>query len=200
MPRITKAMLEEKINTLHEQYELLMQENFKLQNKNNEIMQNKNVVSVGEYNSILEEVKLLRNLTKKFVNVANPEGEQQNNKHLNKLLKRENDNLKRDLKTYKKLHENDKIIIRDLKIALEVKEEKVQKLKNKPHNARGAGRKPKLTSLQVQELINKHKEGYSMGKLAKEFNISKGLVHKTIHSQINKRTKCNSHKPRPSDS
>lgn len=48
------------------------------------------------------------------------------------------------------------------------------------HNARGAGRKPKFTSKQVEEIKAMRASGESIKSIAKEKNCSVGLVHKLI--------------------
>lgn len=60
--------------------------------------------------------------------------------------------------------------------------ERMQREGVKPvHNARGAGRKPKLTPEQVEEIKVMRASGDSLKKIAKSMNCSVGLVHKLIN-------------------
>lgn len=60
----------------------------------------------------------------------------------------------------------------------------VQELKSKQikkHNERGAGRQPKVTIQQKESILNLYATGnYSMDKLSKKFNLSKGTIYNVI--------------------
>ena len=49
------------------------------------------------------------------------------------------------------------------------------------HNARGAGRKPRFTPNQVDEIKNMRASGFSLAIIAQRMDCSVGLVHKLIN-------------------
>lgn len=48
-------------------------------------------------------------------------------------------------------------------------------------NNRGAGRKPKFSQDQVEEIIKLRKQGHTFASLSKKYNCSIGLIHKLIN-------------------
>ena len=51
------------------------------------------------------------------------------------------------------------------------------------HNERGAGRKSKMTTWQIESIKAKRQQGLSIREIAKEFDCSVGLIHKIINEQ-----------------
>lgn len=54
-----------------------------------------------------------------------------------------------------------------------------------PHNARNAGRKPKFTNEQMEQVRKMAADGLSVRKIAAEMSCSIGLVCKILHSNKN---------------
>lgn len=58
-----------------------------------------------------------------------------------------------------------------------------QKSKAKKYNERNAGRKPKLNAELITQIHKlKNENGMTIQAIAKQFNISVGLVHKALHT------------------
>lgn len=153
MPRLTKAMLEDKVKELEKIIKVSKEDYAKLEER-----------CLG-YKRLAED-ETVEKLNKKLREAYDDLTEAFEKKHQLydriQILELDNQKLRNELKSLK---------------------ENNHKLNNeRKHNERGAGRKPKLTKQQQQEVINKYNQGVSMGNIAKEFNISKGLVHKIIHS------------------
>ncbi len=163
MARITKVILEDKVKELEEVIKKQSSQLIEVEIEKNLILEKKGYVSKKRY----EKLEELFNFYKS------------SNEEQNKMYKFLNDELNLSKEKITKL--NSELVqayqeINDLK-------KNSDKLNSElKHNERGAGRKPKLTDKQRQQVIAMHKEGYSMGNIAKKFNISKGLVHKVIHS------------------
>lgn len=51
------------------------------------------------------------------------------------------------------------------------------------HNARGAGRKPRFTEVQITEIRTKRQQGITVGALAKEYGVSR----QTLSAYLNKK-------------
>ena len=86
-----------------------------------------------------------------------------------------------------RLRQYNKILESRLKKAAEKSDAQIELIEQlqaeviKPvHNARGAGRKPKFTSKQVEEIKAMRASGESIKSIAKEMNCSVGLVHNLI--------------------
>lgn len=76
-----------------------------------------------------------------------------------------------------------------LQAALDAAQEELQQIKaTQVHNARGAGRKPKLTDDQKQEIKQLRSEGVTMAEISKQIGCSVGLVYNTIQKLNNE---CN---------
>lgn len=76
-----------------------------------------------------------------------------------------------------------------LQAALDAVQEELQQIKaTQVHNARGAGRKPKLADDQVQEIQQLRSEGRTMAEISKQVGCSVGLVYNTIQKLNNE---CN---------
>lgn len=69
---------------------------------------------------------------------------------------------------------NKKLIVMVEKLRLE--------LENKKDTSRNAGRKPKFSGVQIEEIKRMHESGMSIAKIASEKECSVGLVHKLLHS------------------
>lgn len=50
-------------------------------------------------------------------------------------------------------------------------------------NPRNAGRKPKLTEAQIQEILTLRKQGQTIKALAEQFNCSSGLISKILKTE-----------------
>lgn len=73
-----------------------------------------------------------------------------------------------------------------LQAALDAAQEELQQIKaTQVHNARGAGRKPKLTDDQEQEIKQLRSEGRTMADISKQIGCSVGLVYNTIQKLNN---------------
>lgn len=102
-------------------------------------------------------------------------------------LKSNNTNLEYAISNYKKLYEDVKKEKEQLEQGyskyiseLRSKNQKFKTEQKKEHNERGAGRKPKLTDRQKQEIKKIYESGRSMREIAEEFSISKSTVHNII--------------------
>lgn len=95
--------------------------------------------------------------------------------------KKENQELKKEAEEKEKLKDEvQKLKNERKKIISECKKKKgVQELKNE----RGAGRKSKFSSKQIEQILEARRKRKSIRKIAKEFNCSVGLVHKIINEQ-----------------
>ena len=91
-----------------------------------------------------------------------------------------------------------KIIIQNLNVEIEQlrqEESEVQYLKNElkmklsdaywapTKNERGAGRKPKISSMLIADVKQKRNQGFTFKAIAEEMNISVGLAHKAASCQ-----------------
>lgn len=77
-----------------------------------------------------------------------------------------------------------------LQAALDAAQEELQQIKaSQVHNARGAGRKPKLTDDQEQEIKQLRSEGLTMAEISKQIGCSVGLVYNTIQKINNEQNK-----------
>lgn len=73
-----------------------------------------------------------------------------------------------------------------LQAALDAAQEELQRIKaSQMHNARGAGRKPKLTDDQKQEIKQLRSEGVTMAEISKQIGCSIGLVYNIIQKLNN---------------
>lgn len=73
-----------------------------------------------------------------------------------------------------------------LQSALNAAQEELQQIKaTQVHNARGAGRKPKLADDQVREIQQLRSEGRTMAEISKQIGCSVGLVYNTIQKLNN---------------
>lgn len=73
-----------------------------------------------------------------------------------------------------------------LQEALDAAQEELQQIKaTQVHNARGAGRKPKLTDDQEQKIKQLRSEGRTMKEISKRIGCSIGLVYNTIQKLNN---------------
>lgn len=62
--------------------------------------------------------------------------------------------------------------------------EELQRMPAKePHNARGAGRKPKITQEQIETAQRMHSEGLSSRKIAAEVNLSPSTVLRILRNE-----------------
>lgn len=64
-----------------------------------------------------------------------------------------------------------------------VREELQRMPAKEPHNARGAGRKPKITQEQVETAQRMHAEGLSSRKIAAEVNLSPSTVLRILRNE-----------------
>lgn len=55
--------------------------------------------------------------------------------------------------------------------------------KDKVHNERGAGRKPKFNKEEIEEIQKYRLKGNTIRDIAKEFKCSVGLIHKIINNK-----------------
>lgn len=62
---------------------------------------------------------------------------------------------------------------------------KLLEVREEPHNARNAGRKPKFTNEQMEQVRKMSSDGLSVRKIAAEMSCSIGLVCKILHSDKN---------------
>lgn len=67
-----------------------------------------------------------------------------------------------------------------------VHEELQQMPAKEPHNARGAGRKPKFTESQIADINKLRSDGRSMREIADRMDCSPALVFKIVHKLKNK--------------
>lgn len=72
----------------------------------------------------------------------------------------------------------DKLFNREEREEIKRKKEQLQK-----HNERGAGRKNKFNTEQIQQIKEARAEGKSIRAIAQEFNCSVGLIHKLINEK-----------------
>lgn len=89
------------------------------------------------------------------------------------------------MKSYKELYlslkERYNQIERERNELLDIIEKLDKQIKPRKHNERGAGRKPKVTKQQKQEIINLYATGnYSMNKICEIMKLGKGTVHGII--------------------
>ena len=73
------------------------------------------------------------------------------------------------------------------RVCAELKEAqaKLSEVREKTHNARNAGRKPKFTNEQMEQVRKMAADGLSVRKIAAEMSCSIGLVCKILHSNKN---------------
>lgn len=92
-------------------------------------------------------------------------------------LKKENQKLNNDIKELKEELQKEKINIEKTDIAYLKKHEKLMKLENE-HNARGAGRKPKITQEQIAMIQMYRAQGNTLQYISHIMEISYGNVQK----------------------
>ena len=73
------------------------------------------------------------------------------------------------------------------RVCAELKEAqaKLSEVREETHNARNAGRKPKFTNEQMEQVRKMAADGLSVRKIAAEMSCSIGLVCKILHSSKN---------------
>ncbi len=106
-----------------------------------------------------------------------------------KELQTEHERLKTEYETVKTLCERTleayNAIQNDYK-ALQVELQQIRTQSHtEPHNARNAGRKPKFTNEQMEQVRKMAADGLSVRKIAAEMSCSIGLVCKILHSNKN---------------
>lgn len=103
----------------------------------------------------------------------------ESSKHNESRLEKENKYLEKEVKDLEnKLESKRSEILELVELNMKLEDEcEVQKLKNE----RGAGRKKKCSDKQIAEILKARKQNKSMRTIAKEFNISLGLVQKIIN-------------------
>lgn len=116
---------------------------------------------------------------------ADPENQQTAYKE----LQTEHERLKTEYETVKTLCERTleayNAIQNDYK-ALQVELQQIRTQSHtEPHNARNAGRKPKFTNEQMEQVRKMAADGLSVRKIAAEMSCSIGLVCKILHSNKN---------------
>ena len=76
--------------------------------------------------------------------------------------------------------------VQQLKIENESLHQRIAELEAQlqQHNARGAGRKQKLTDAQIEQIKIMHESGQSIKMIADYFKCSVGTIHKALHSKI----------------
>lgn len=85
--------------------------------------------------------------------------------------------------------------IRFLENEIAMKDKRMTRLQEKfihTHNERGAGRKPRLSPAEEEEIVVMHLNGESMRRIAQHMGCSVGLVHKLINEHKNMGSKRNS--------
>lgn len=89
------------------------------------------------------------------------------------------------------LRQHNKILENRLANAAKKSDEQIQLIRklqqqieeSSDHNKRGAGRKPKFTSKQIEKIAEMRASGRTFKSIAEEMNCSVGLVHKLINEQ-----------------
>lgn len=84
------------------------------------------------------------------------------------------------------LYEEMKQRIKFLENEIVMKDKRITRLQEKfthTRNERGAGRKPKLSPVQKEEIFVMYGNGESMRRIAQHVDCSVGLIHKLIHEQ-----------------
>ncbi|WP_461207643.1 helix-turn-helix domain-containing protein [Clostridium sp. DL1XJH146] len=195
MARVTKAMLEEKVEQLQELVNSQMNQIMQLQQEKEDILNNKDCVSKAEFEGVIHELERVR------ISCETISGLHEKDKE--KIIQ-----LDKKVKAYKEGHnafiknielntEQKKILDKRIsfleKKCEELTEENekmrivnkslINKKTEKIHNARGAGRKSNLTQEQLQKVYELHKQGMSYSKIGEEVGISKAYVCKLIKKQ-----------------
>lgn len=106
--------------------------------------------------------------------------ERTNTAEAQRLYKRESEKREQLRQDYVTLKENYDALQSDYK---RVREELQQMPAKEPHNARGAGRKPKITPEQRETALRMNAEGSSSRKIAAEVGLSPSTVLRILRSQ-----------------
>lgn len=108
--------------------------------------------------------------------------ERTNTAEAQRLYKRESEKREQLRQDYVTLKESYDVLLSDFKRACEELQQAPMK---EPHNARGAGRKPKITEEQTEIIITMNAQGVSSRKIAKEVGLSPSTVLRIIRAAEN---------------
>lgn len=164
------------------QYKAL-KEHYELEQKNSKALRSMLTDARSKNNKYLDELNTLKR--KMQAMQADPENQQTAYKE----LQTEHERLKTEYETVKTLCERTleayNAIQNDYK-ALQVELQQIRTQSHtEPHNARNAGRKPKFTNEQMEQVRKMAADGLSVRKIAAEMSCSIGLVCKILHSNKN---------------
>lgn len=164
------------------QYKAL-KEHYELEQKNSKALRSMLTDARSKNNKYLDELNTLKR--KMQAMQADPENQQTAYKE----LQTEHERLKTEYETVKTLCERTleayNAIQNDYK-ALQVELQQIRTQSHtEPHNARNAGRKPKFTKEQMEQVRKMAADGLSVRKIAAEMSCSIGLVCKILHSNKN---------------
>ncbi|SHH23903.1 hypothetical protein [Clostridium grantii] len=202
MAKVTKAVLEEEINHLQNIIELQTNENIALQKEKDLILGDKDTVPKAEFDEVVKELENIRIQYDILKNQHEAQIEKLENKvkaykdgdkyfikridfiiEQNKALAHSIEIKNRELQEWEDMYRELKEKITELRadnIALIKKETVVKK-----HNERGAGRKSSIEQIQIDKILELHKQELSYSKIGEQVGLSKSYVFKLIKKHNN---------------
>lgn len=164
------------------QYKAL-KEHYELEQKNSKALRSMLTDARSKNNKYLDELNTLKR--KMQAMQADPENQQTAYKELQTGHER----LKTEYETVKTLCEHTLEAYNALQNDYKALQVELQQIRTQshtePHNARNAGRKPKFTNEQMEQVRKMAADGLSVRKIAAEMSCSIGLVCKILHSNKN---------------
>lgn len=167
MARVTKAELETELKELKTELEKYRKWLFESEEKYNKLIDEKEILleELPVYKQAMSRNNRLESINTENIKIIDKLKQQRADlqKQVSKLEK-ENSQLKENIK--------EKIIINDT-----------------PHNARGAGRKPKpntLIQLQLNQITSLMNQGYTVNTICTKMNISKATYYRLLRSKNNR--------------
>lgn len=164
------------------QYKAL-KEHYELEQKNSKALRSMLTDARSKNNKYLDELNTLKR--KMQAMQADPENQQTAYKE----LQTEHERLKTEYETVKTLCERTLEAYNALQNDYKALQVELQQIRTQshtePHNARNAGRKPKFTDEQMEQVRKMAADGLSVRKIAAEMSCSIGLVCKVLHSDKN---------------
>ena len=164
------------------QYKAL-KEHYELEQKNSKALRSMLTDARSKNNKYLDELNTLKR--KMQAMQADPENQQTAYKE----LQTEHERLKTEYETVKTLCERTLEAYNALQNDYKALQVELQQIRTQSHteshNARNAGRKPKFTDEQMEQVRKMAADGLSVRKIAAEMSCSIGLVCKVLHSDKN---------------